>query len=181
MSQTTSICAVVEVESSEKGHGFFLMFRSDICIRDRGLSLKSEKKRETTATNETQLGTCPGPRPVVATPFEPFVALACSSCYHMSLNVVKATTTHRMYIGAARVPLGNPTPISGRIFLIPIHSHTHTHTHTHTTSPSPHNHGQGPTPQKDSHPIRFEAPSLHRRQAIRAPIKGSSYGLHDGR
>jgi hypothetical protein len=35
---------------------------------------------------------------------------------------VKATTTHRMYIGATRVPLGKPTPIS-RIFLIPIHPH----------------------------------------------------------
>ena len=57
--------------------------------------------------------------------FDPFVALACSSYYHMSLNV--EATTHRMYIGATRVPSPetHTTPI--QIFLNHHHIHTRNH------------------------------------------------------
>ena len=76
-------------------------------------------------TNETQLGTCPGPKctqllsSYLWSPrsFDPFVALACSS-YHMSLNV--EATTHRMYIGATRVPSPETQTTPIQIFLIPL-------------------------------------------------------------
>ena len=77
--------------------------------------------------NETPLGTCPTCCPtvllVVATPLNSlisFVAWACSS-YHMSLDV--EATTHRMYIGAPRVPPNKPIP-ARNLLLIIVHSHT---------------------------------------------------------
>ncbi len=84
----------------------------------------------------------------------------------MSLNV--EATTHRMYIGAPRVPPKEPIP-TRNLLLITVHSHT--------TSPR---HGQGPNSQKDRRPIRFKATTgFGCHQAGRATNQRSSYSLHD--